>query len=199
MKIRATQYPEYSVKTSNMPKKNTSSIGFEGNSVVSETPRIDKILKTPFFKNVFEIAGRTPHVIRVGSIGILGLTLRPATLLAVPGADKKDKQYVAAKSVIGTALFVASQLLITLPLDKSLKSLAEKAKKNPSSIFNKYSPKQLAAYSFFVSEAVALIFTFATSSYLTVKLTTKMMKKLFPNTDSNKNNTQKPQGKERVV
>lgn len=193
MKIRA-KYPEYPINSPKMPIKNAPNIGFEGNSAMSETPRIDKILKSPFIQKMFETAGRTPHVVRVGSIGILGLTLRPATLLAVPGAKKEDKQYVAAKSVIGTALFVASQLLITLPLDKSLKSLAQKAKKTPTSIFNKYSPKQLSVYSFIVSEAVALAFTFATSSYLTVKLTTKMMTKLFPAKD-----TQNPQGKERVV
>lgn len=196
MKIQA-KYPEYPINSLKMPTKNEQGIGFEGNSAVSETPRIDRILKSPFVQGVFKTAGRTPHVIRVGSVGVLGLTLRPATLLAVPGAKKEDKQYVAAKSIIGTALFVVSQLLITLPLDKSLKSLAEKAKKNPASIFNKYSSKQLSVYSFFVSEAVALAFTLATTSYLTVKLTTKIMTKLFPQKE--KGHTQKPQGKERVV
>jgi len=199
MKIRAINYPKYSTNTLNTPSKNSSSMGFEGNSSAGNNKFIDGILNNKVAQSLFKTAGRNPHLIQVMSVGILGLTLRPATLLVVPGAKKEDKQYVAAKSIIGTALFVVSQLLISIPLDKSLKKLAETAQKNPKSVFKQYSSKQIKAYSFLISNAVGLVATFATSSYLTVKFTTKMMNKLFPQktSDNANNDTQKPQGKER--
>lgn len=201
MKLKAIKYPEYPINSPNMPAKSVKSpknIGFEGNlAVKNETA--DRILNNKFVQNIFETAGRNPHLVQVATTGVLGLTLRPATLLAVPGAEKEDKQYVAAKSIIGTAIFVVTQLLITLPLDKSLKKLTDVAKQNPQSVFKNYSPKQLKAYSFFVSNAVGLALTLATSSFLTVKLTTKIMNKLFPHKASKEVNTQNLQGKERVV
>lgn len=196
MKIRA-QYPEYSNNSLSNSRKNPQRIGFEGNPVASETPRIDRILQKPFVQDIFKKASNNSHLIQVLSIGVLGLALRPATLLVIPGAEKKDKQYVATKSIIGTALLVATQLLITIPLGKSLDKLAEIAKKNPKSAFNSYTPKQLKAYNFLISSVVGLVLTFATSSYLTVKLTTQIMTKLFPQKEES--NTQKPKGKERVV
>lgn len=197
MKLRAINYPEYPINSLNTPKKNASGIGFEGKfALKNET--IDKILEKKFVQDLFKKAGNNPHLIQVVSIGILGLTLRPATLLAVPGAEKEDKNYVAAKSIIGTVLFVASQLLVTIPLGKSLDKLEEIAKQNPKSVFHGYNSKQLAAYKFLVSNAVGLIFSLATTSYLTVRLTTKIMNKLFPHR-AKEGSTQKLQGKERVV
>lgn len=197
MKIQA-KYPEYQLNSSKMPIKNAKSIGFEGNlAVKNETA--DKILNSNLAKSIFNMAGRNPHLLQVLTTGVLGLSLRPLTLLAVPGAEKEDKQYVAVKSVIGTALLLASQLLITIPLDKSLKTVIEFAKQNPTSKFNQYSPKQLKAYSFLVSNAVGLALTLATSSYLTVKLTTKIMNKIFPRKSSKETSTQIVKGKERVV
>jgi len=197
MKIRA-KYPEYPMKTPNMPPKNAPSMGFEGNLAAKKEPVIDRILKKEFAQKLFDMADRNPHLLQVISIGVLGMTIRPATLLAIPGAEKEDKQYIAAKSIIGTAMFVASQLLVSVPLDKSLKKIGEIAQKNPKSRFYKYSPKQLKAYSFLISNAIGLTLTLATSSFLTVKLTTKIMNKLFAKKDSNANNdTQKLQGKER--
>lgn len=194
MKIRA-QYPEYPNNPLNNSRKNPQRIGFEGNlAVKNETA--DKILNNKFCQSVFNMSGRNPYLVQLLTTGVLGLSLRPLTLLAVPGAEKEDKQYIAVKSVIGTALLLATQLLFTIPLDKTLKLLIDKNQKNPTGIFKNYTPKQLKAYSFLVSNTVGLALTLATSSYLTVKLTTKIMNKLF----SKKNaNTQKSQGKERVA
>lgn len=195
MKLKAIKYPEYAINSPKMPIKNAQGIGFEGNlAVKNETA--DKILNNKFAKSVFNMAGRNPYLLQLLTTGVLGLSLRPLTLLAVPGAEKEDKQYVAVKSVIGTALLLATQLLITIPLDKTLKVLIDKTKENPTGIFKTYTPKQLKAYSFLVSNAVGLALTLATSSYLTVKLTTKIMNKLFSH---KKADTQNSQGKERVA
>lgn len=200
MKVRAIQYPEYQIKTSNMPTKNTSNIGFEGLSTAKKNGMVDWVLKNKYAQKLFGIADKNPHVLNVICIGVLGTTLRPATLLAVPGAEKEDKQYVAAKSIIGTILFVASQLLISLPLGKGLKELGKTAVKNPQSKFYKYSPKKMEAYSFLISNAVGLVLSLFSSSFLTVKLTTKIMNKLFSQRHAKQSNdTQNPQGKERVL
>ncbi len=195
MKLRAINYPEYQINSLKMPTKNKQGTNFEGNlAVKNETA--DKILNNKFCQSVFNMAGRNPYLVQLLTTGVLGLSLRPLTLLAVPGAEKEDKQYVAVKSVIGTALLLATQLLITIPFDKTLKLLIDKTKENPTGVFKNYTPKQLKAYSFLVSNAVGLALTLATSSYLTVKLTAKIMNKLFSkkNTDA-----QNLQGKERVV
>lgn len=199
MKIQTIKNIEYRISNSCANSQTCAKTCFGTSLNAKESPIIDGILKNKLAQNLFKIAGRNPHLVQVISVGILGLTLRPATLLVVPGAEKEDKQYVAAKSIIGTALFVASQLLVSIPLDKSLKKIEEIAQKNPTSVFNHYSPKQLKAYNFLISNAVGLALTLTTSSYLTIKLTTKIMNKLFPQKKSIVNSSmQKPQREERV-
>lgn len=199
MKIRA-KYPEYQINSLNNSKRNPPAINFEGNSAVSEMPKIDKILKKPFVQKLFKIAQQNPHAFNLINLAVLGIVLRPATVMAVPGAEKEDKQYVAAKSVIGTVLVVASQLLISIPLGKGIEKLGKVAANNPKNPFFKFGSKQFDAYNFLISNAVGLIVTLASSSFLTVKLTAKIMNKFLPQKDSNaNNNTQNPQGKEHVL
>lgn len=200
MKLKAIKYPEYQINSPNMPKKNAQNIGFEGNLVVSETPRIDKMLKSPFVQKLFKIAQQNPHAFNLINLAVLGIVLRPATVMAVPGAEKEDKQYVAAKSVIGTALIVASQLLISIPIGKGIEKLGKAAEKNPKIPFFKFGSKKFDAYNFLISNAVGLVVTLASSSFLTVKLTTKIMNKFIAQKNSNPSkDTQNLKGKERVV
>lgn len=199
MKIRANN-PICQVNSLNTPKKNVSNKGFEGNSAASQTPKIDRILKNKFAQKLSKIAQQNPHAFNLINLAVLGILLRPATVMAVPGAEKEDKQYVAAKSVIGTALIVASQLLISIPLGKGIEKLGKAAANNPKIPFFKFGSKQFDAYNFLISNAVGLVVTLASSSFLTVKLTTKIMNKLLSEKKSNvNNNTQKLPGKERVV
>lgn len=199
MKIQA-KYPEYQVNSPKMPTKNSKSMGFEGNLAVSESPRIDKILKKPLVQNLFKIAQQNPHAFNLINLAVLGIVLRPTTVMAIPGAEKEDKQYVAAKSVIGTVLIVASQLLISIPLGKGIEKLGKAAQKNPKIPFFEFGSKKFDAYNFLISNAVGLIVTLASSSFLTVKLTTKIMNKWMSQKNSNSNNgTQNPKGKERVA
>lgn len=193
MKIRA-KYPEYPQKPSAIQKK-ASKQEFEGNFAVKKETAIDNILKAKFAQKLFKIANDNPHVFNLITIGTLGMTLRPATLLVVPGAEKEDKQYVAAKSIVGTALLIASELLVCIPLGKTIDKLGKAAETNPKLSIPKFGTKQFKAYSFLVNNAVGLALTLALSSFLTVKLTAKIMNKLFPSTD--KNPTQKPSRKER--
>lgn len=201
MKIRAN-YPEYQVNSLKMPTKsvkNAQSIGFEGNSAASETPRIDNLLKKPLVQKLFKIAQQNPHAFNLINLAVLGIVLRPTTVMAVPGAEKEDKQYVAAKSVIGTVLIVASQLLISIPIGKGIEKLGKAAEKNPKIPFFKFGSKKFDAYNFLISNAVGLIVTLASSSFLTVKLTTKIMNKLLPQKSNLNKDTQNLKEKERVV
>lgn len=201
MKIRA-KYPEYQVNSPNMPAKSVKSaktIGFEGNSAVSETPRVDKILKKGYVQKLFKIAQQNPHAFNLINLAALGIVLRPATVLVIPGAEKEDKQYVAAKSLIGTVLIVASQLLISIPLGNAIERLGKAAEKNPKIPFFKFGSKKFDAYNFLISNAVGLAVTLASSSFLTVKLTTKIMNKLLPQKSHLNKDTQSLKGKERVA
>lgn len=199
MKLKAIKYPEYSKSTPNMPKKNVSSIGFEGNSAVSKTPRIDRILKKGYVQKLFKIAQQNPHAFNLINLAALGIVLRPATVLMIPGAEKEDKQYVAAKSLIGTVLIVASQLLISIPLGNVIERLGKAAAKNDKIPFFKFGSKKFDAYNFLISNAVGLAVTLASSSFLTVKLTTKIMNKLLPQKSNLNKGTQNLKEKERVV
>jgi hypothetical protein len=197
MKIRA-KYPEYSMNNPKIPSKNASRIGFEG-SFAAKPDTVDKVLKSNFAQKLFEIADNNSHVFNLINLAIYGMALRPATLLTVPGAEKEDKQYVAAKSLIGTTLIVASELLICIPLGAGINKLGKMAKQNPEIKFPVKGSKQFKAYSFLINNVVGLVLTLALSSFLTVRLTTKIMNKLFPPKDSKANkNTQNPQGKERA-
>lgn len=200
MKLKAIKYPEYPINSLKMPIKNAQGIGFAGNSAVSESPRVDKILKKPFVQKLFKIAQQNPHAFNLINLAVLGIVLRPTTVMAIPGAEKEDKQYVAAKSVIGTVLIVASQLLISIPLGKGIEKLGKAAEKNPKIPFFKFGSKKFDAYNFLISNAVGLIVTLASSSFLTVKLTTKIMNKLISrNISKPSKDTQNLKGKERVV
>lgn len=197
MKIRA-KYPEYSINSLKTPAKSGQNINFEGNPAVSETPRIDNFLKKGYAQKLFKLAQGNPHVFNLINLAIFGIVLRPTTILAIPGAEKEDKQYVAAKSLIGTALIVASELLVCIPLGKGIEKLGKAAKKNPKNLFPEFNTPRYDAYNFLISHAVGLVLTLALSSFLTVRLTTKIMNKLFPQKDSKVNDdTLKLQGKER--
>jgi hypothetical protein len=180
MKIPAIKYSEYPSQPQTTKPK-----GFAGNFAVSKTPFTDKILKKPFAQKLFSLASENPHVFNLINIGILGTLIRPATLIIIPGAEKEDKQYVAAKSVIGTVLLVASELAICIPLAKCIDKLGEAAKKNPASKFPKIGTPKFKAYGYLVNNVVGLALTLASSAFITVKLTTKIMNKLDKNKKEN--------------
>lgn len=197
MKIRA-KYPEYKIIPSKIPMRNLQSIGFEGNLPVKKSSSLDKIINNSFAQELFKLAQKNPHVFNLINLSIFGMALRPATVLAVPGAEKEDKQYVAAKSLIGTALIVVSELIVCIPLGKSIEKLGKAAETNPKILFPKINSPKYDAYNFFISHAVGLVLTLALSSFLTVRLTTKIMNKLFQQKNSNANkDMQKLQEKER--
>jgi hypothetical protein len=180
MKIQAIKNLQYSQSVQNIYQK-----GVMGNFCAQKPSKIDTVLKNKFAQKLFNLASENPHVFNLINIGILGTLIRPATLIIMPGAEKEDKQYVAAKSVIGTVLLVASELVICIPLAKCIDKLGEAAKKNPASKFPKIGTPRFKAYGYLINNVVGLALTLASSAFITVKLTTKIMNKLDKNKKEN--------------
>lgn len=109
-------------------------------------------------------------------------TIRPLTILTMPGAKKEDKQYAAVKSIASGILGYIESLIIFKPLGDIVKKLGQgqydKFLKKPFPF--KYGTPQFNTFSFIVNYGSKFIAAIP-FAILTFKLIPVMMEKLFPN------------------
>ena len=182
MKIQTSRHFEYGTSSGNLHiKKNPpAKMNFAGNLPIEKTPFIDRLIKTKFSQKVFNLASLNPHTFCLAVMAVIGIAMRPATILVTPGAKKEDKQYAAAKSIIGTTIVTATHLALFIPLGNIIKKHAIEAmdKKNNSG-FPKINTPKFEAYNYLVNNGVAVILSVALAM-ATVKTITKIMNIILP-------------------
>lgn len=193
MKISGAGYKDLNVnhKTfyQQQTKNHKESINFKGANQGS-TKFIDGILKNKLAKKLFNLASLNPHAFNLTAMAIMGIFLRPATILVFPGAKKEDKQYAAGKSVISSTITTVTQIALCIPLGKSIEKLAKAAEKQVGKTdFPKFKTKKFEAYNYLINNGFAVILS-VVSSMIMAEAVTRIMNKILPN---NKKTQKKPE------
>lgn len=127
---------------------------------------IDSCLKNKTLQKVFEFANLSPFGFTVLSMATTCIVMRPPVILAMPGAKKEDKQYMAGKSIIASLLANSSRIAFCLPLMLAIKNLGQKARiaKNPEKIgFPAIETPKFDALNFAINSVFALALGVVTS------------------------------------
>lgn len=142
---------------------------------------IDKFLMSKGGQKILKLASNNPTFFSLALMTALATTLRPATIMVVPGAKKEDKKYAAMKSIISSLITLTTQGLIFYPLGKAMVKEGEKAKNAPKTTKFPYEIKtpKFEAYNYFVNNGLAFFVMFA-ASLVMVKVVAKVMNKIMP-------------------
>lgn len=170
-------------------KNNTSDINFSG-SPFKMSEGTKKKLYTGKFFNTF--AKMTSNPVLLDATVVLGLAcfLRPLTILNVPGAEKRDKQYASGHSIVSGFWGYATALAVFNPLNKAVENVIEKTRNSPDYLkksFIKKDKKSQENFKFIASYGPKLILQPLVAA-VTIALIPTAMKLLF-----NKDNKQKQQ------
>lgn len=160
--------------------RSAENINFRGN--ISATDKvIDKFLTSKGGKKILGFASINPTFFSLALMTMLATTLRPATIMVVPGAKKEDKEYAAAKSIISSTITLITQGLIFYPFGKMMERIGEKAKNAPKSTKFPYPIKtpKFEAFNYFVNNGLAFFIMFG-ASLVMVKVVAKVMNKIMP-------------------
>lgn len=134
MNVQIVKHYKYNAH-SNPSLKNgqvKQSLNFNGKALTNDTIFIDKILKNKYSQKLFNLASMNPHTFNLTVMALMGITLRPATIMVIPGAEKEDKQYAAGKSIISAIITTTTQAALCIPLAKTIEKYAIEAHKNPA-------------------------------------------------------------------
>lgn len=86
------------------------------------------LLKSKIFHGILQTAERNASLFEAGFVLAIATTLRPMTVLSMPGAKMEDKQYAAVKAISsGTVGFVLAALLY-IPMAAIMTRLGNSAK-----------------------------------------------------------------------
>ncbi len=142
---------------------------------------IDKFLKSKSGLKILKLADINPTLFSLGIATAVSTTLRPATLMVVPGAKKEDKKYAAIKSIISAFVTLATQGLIFYPLGVAMKKLGEKAENAPKSTKFPYKIKtpKFEACNYFLNNALGFFVAIA-ATLVMVKVVGAIMNKIMP-------------------
>jgi len=153
---------------------------FTGN-VNGTDKAIDSFLMSKGGQKILKFASLNPTFFSLALMTALATTLRPATIMVVPGAKKEDKKYAAMKSIISASITLVTQGLIFYPLGKAMEKAGEKAKNAPNSTKFPHPIKtpKFQAFNYFTNNGVAF-FTMIAASLVMVKVVAKVMNKIMP-------------------
>lgn len=141
---------------------------------------IDGILKNKVAQKVFQFASDSAFGFDILTLATTCILMRPVTILLLPGSDKDDKKYLAAKSVISSVIANAGRLAFCLPLKNSLEHLGEKSEKNPGIMeFPAKSSKEFKSFNYVVNKGFAALLAIATSALMAMAVA-KIMAKILP-------------------
>lgn len=181
MKIQTKNYTESGItlKNSYGSKKNPQKISFGGNLPAKNSRMIDSILKSESAQWIFKLADKNPHNFNIVVMALIGVLLRPATILITPGAKKEDKQYAAGKSIIGSIIGPAIHVGPFIILANAINKLGKEAEKNPKIKFPKINTKEFEAFNYIVNNGTAFILSLLLALSV-AKATAKIMNIVFP-------------------
>lgn len=151
---------------------NQNNISFKGGVPLTI---LDPIIKNKYFQSLLNLSVKNPSLFDSTIVLALATTIRPATILAIPGPPKEDRQYAAAKSIATGIIGVIVSALIYIPFEKGLRTFGpaavEKFCKNP---------KAAEAFNYIVNKGSKLIIG-PLDAMLLFKLIPPIMKRVFPN------------------
>lgn len=101
--------------TKKIIKQLNKKVGKIAKEIQPEAKRGDKVLNSPLFNKLLELAEFEP-VIQAAMAAIICIGLRPATILALPsGKSKQDNTYAASHSIASGIVGLISTILLTTP------------------------------------------------------------------------------------
>lgn len=110
----------------------------------------DKALQSERCNKFFEYGESAAGVMEAISAFAIATTIRPLAIAAVPGAEKRDKQYAMARSWATAILDISMAYLLLDPISKAYKSFEDKIntaiEKNDFSKFGKLEKSVKKAY-----------------------------------------------------
>lgn len=179
--------------------KNQDSITFSGNkpndfwTKLGENKHVQKFLKNPKVLKFFEKATGLA-VIETYFIFAISTTIKPLSIMAMPGAKKEDKEYNATKSFLVGIVDFCLVMVALKPIEKRLEKFCEKIKEKPQLLNNKvkYLAKEENRKTFKTVMGYApKFFLIPLRGLLTIALIPPTLKILFPE-EAKKLNSKKP-------
>ena len=145
-----------------------------------ESKTINKILESKSAQWAFKFAKKNPFGFNILSLALSCIILRPATIMALPGQKKDDKQYLAGKSIIASVIIDVARLAFCLPLAKALDYMGEKAKTLAKVKFPKAGTKEFDIFNFGINNALSVVLQVGTAALMTMAIPKVMSRILTP-------------------
>ena len=139
----------------------------------------DSVFTSKCFAYLSNMAEKFPAVFEAFTALGITSTIRPLTVLAVPGANIEDKKYAASKSVISGILGFGVSLVAYKPLGKVIDKLGDGLYQDLKLPWAK-NTTQFKAFSFLTNYGFKFVIGIPTA-ILIFKLMPMTMKVLFPN------------------
>lgn len=188
MKIQSAQsintliHPASSANCRSLKEKDSQGITFTAAGIKNPS-FVENVLNKNITKKLFKLADANPFAFTAISLAVVGVLLRPVTILALPGEHKEDKQYAAAKSAISASITTAVKILLAVPFGLAIKKLGEKAIANPNwKKFPKSGSPEFQAVNYLLNNIFGLGLMVASSAMM-VKGVAIIMKKIMPSTE----------------
>lgn len=159
-----------------------------------ESKVINSILKNKAAQWAFKFASKNSFGFSVLALAISCMIFRPITIMALPGQKKDDKEYLAAKAIIASAIADAGRILFILPLGIAMDKWTKTAKK-AEELVDKQKLKELEkeaqnkvtairdtkydAFNFAANNVFSVILSIGTAALMTIAIP-KVMSKILP-------------------
>ena len=159
---------------------NAKLISFQANSG-EPLKLLDMLLKNKYVQNILSLAQKNPILFKASLATILALSIRPLTILAVPGAKKKDKQYAATKSIVSGAVSFGIACGISWPLQKAIEKFKVAAENGTleKSLKKPLTKERFEAFNYFVITGAYFI-VIPLEAFLLFKAIPKVINLIFP-------------------
>lgn len=92
---------------------------------VGERPKVKEFIKSPKFEKFLDGAKNLAWTESIAMF-FIGISLKPLTIMALPGAKEEDKQYAATKALLGAAVDFSIASTLIPPIEHILKSFNKK-------------------------------------------------------------------------
>ena len=144
-----------------LENKNTSDVNFQG-SIFNISEKTKKNFYTSKGFKKFAKMSANPALLDATIVLGLASVARPLTILNMPKADKRDKQYAASHSISTGIWGYATALLFFIPLSNALKNVGKRLKDDPEYLkhtFIKNNVQKRDAFNFVVGYGPKLLST----------------------------------------
>lgn len=159
--------------------KYPKTIAFKGNTTQGGKI-LDSFLTSKPVKKAFEWASLYPTAFMVGVLATVGLILRPATIMVIPGSNKEDKSYASIKSMVSTTINTTAKLALFIPFGMYMKHLGKKATETPlKGKFPELGSNEFKSFNYLLSGVLGLTANICSAALL-AELVAKVMNKVMP-------------------